>query len=102
MRVISYKPILDFSTRHPDARGPLDRWFEKVENAQWASIRDVRLLFAHADAVVATSGRTVVVFNIGGNKYRLIAAIHYDRRRVFLLKIMTHSEYSDSSWKDVL
>ena len=102
MRVISYKPIRDFSARHPDARGPLDRWFEKVENAHWDSIRDVRLLFAHADAVVVASGRTAVVFNIGGNKYRLIAAIHYDRRQVFLLRIMTHSEYNDSSWKDGL
>jgi mRNA interferase HigB len=52
--------------------------------------------------VTVRSGRQVVVFNIGGNKYRLITAIHYNRQLVFTLRVLTHAEYSRDDWKDVL
>jgi hypothetical protein len=49
-----------------------------------------------------SSGRTVVIFNIGGNKYRLITAIHYNTRKVFVLRFLTHAEYDLQSWKEGL
>lgn len=58
--------------------------------------------FPHADQVRVKSGRDVVVFNVGGNKYRLITAIHYDRGRVYTLMILSHEEYSQDRWKDIL
>jgi mRNA interferase HigB len=48
------------------------------------------------------SGKPVTVFNIAGNKYRLIAAIHYNRQIVYTLRIMSHAEYSRAKWKDQL
>ncbi len=62
----------------------------------------LRATFPHADPVTVRSGRKIVVFNIGGNKYRLITAIHYNRGLVFTLMVLTHAEYGQEEWKDVL
>jgi mRNA interferase HigB len=62
----------------------------------------VKRSFAHADAVTVASGRTVVIFNIGGGKHRLITAIHYNARRVFTLMVLSHAEYDGGRWKDEL
>jgi len=61
------------------------------EKARWTCLQDVRATFPHADAVTVASGRSVVVFNIAGNKYRLITAIHYNRQLIFTLMVLTHS-----------
>ena len=55
-----------------------------------------------ADPVRVTSGRTVVVFNIAGDRYRLLTAIHYNMRKVFILRFLTHAEYTRETWKDEL
>ena len=73
-----------------------------AKKARWTCLQDVRATFPHADAVTVASGRSVVVFNIAGNKYRLITAIHYNRQLVFTLMVLTHSRYSKKKWKDVL
>ena len=65
-------------------------------------MQDVRATFPHADPVTVKSGRTVVVFNIAGNRYRLITAIHYNRGLIFTLMVLTHAEYGKDEWKDVL
>lgn len=54
---------------------------------------------ANVDFVKVKSGNTISVFDIAGNKYRLIAAIHYDFGRVFVLRVMTHREYDLDHWK---
>jgi mRNA interferase HigB len=87
---------------HEDAAGPLQRWFKAVEGADWRSIADVRRAFGHADAVRAESGRTMTVFNVAGNKCRLIAGIDYEKRVVFVKRVMTHREYDGERWKDEL
>jgi len=61
-----------------------------------------RLPAGDADPVKVASGRTVVVFNIRGIRYRLVAAIHYNRQIVYTLRFMTHAEYSKNRWKDAL
>ena len=63
---------------------------------------DARKTFPHADQVKVKSGRTVTVFNVRGNEFRLITAIHYDRRKVFVLNFLTHAEYSKDTWKNRL
>jgi mRNA interferase HigB len=102
MRVIARKRLMDFATKHPDARGPLDAWCRTVRKAVWANLQDVRRIFPHADAVRVASGNTVTVFNIAGNKYRLAAAIHYNAGRLYVLRIMTHAEYDKGTWKETL
>jgi len=102
MRIITRKAILRFADEHPDAATALDKWYAVTESSRWRSIADVRRVFPHADAVKVASGRIVTVFNVGGNKYRLIAAIHYNRQRLYVLRMLTHAEYDNGKWKDQL
>ncbi len=57
-------------------------------------------MFAHADAARVASGHEVTVFNVAGNKYRLVTAIHYSAQRVYVLRLMTHAECSKDLWKE--
>jgi mRNA interferase HigB len=63
---------------------------------------DLRAVFPHADPVRVQSGRTVLVFNVKGNAYRLITAVHFDRRKLFVLLFLTHADYSRDQWKQTL
>jgi mRNA interferase HigB len=102
MHVITRRTLVEFAQHHSEAKGPLEAWYRAAKDARWTNIRNVRAVFSHADAVVVHSGNVVTVFNVGGNKYRLAAAIHYNRQKVFVLRVMTHSEYSRDRWKDSL
>jgi mRNA interferase HigB len=102
MRVITRKRIREFAQRYPDAAEPLRKWERLFREAEWQNLQDVRRVYRHADAVTVASGKTVTVFNICGNKYRLITAIHYNRQRVYILRLLTHAEYSKDFWKDNL
>ena len=102
MRVISRKRLKLFARRHPDAGIALDAWYRTVKAARWASIADVRRVYPHADAVTVGSGRTVTVFNVRGNDYRLVAALHYNTSTAYVLRVMTHAEYDKDAWKDQL
>ena len=73
---------------------PLMNWYRIAKRADWDSLVEVRRDFAHADIV----GRRTV-FNIHGNDYRLIARVNYKTKRVFILHIITHVEYSKGGWK---
>jgi mRNA-degrading endonuclease HigB of HigAB toxin-antitoxin module len=61
-----------------------------------------RQTFPSADPVRVASGRTVIVFNIARTRYRLITAIHYNMRKVFVLRFLTHAKYDRETWKDKL
>lgn len=102
MRIVTKKPIVRFQRTHPDSRSALEGWFSIVKSAAWQSLQDVRVVFPQADGVRVSSGRTVVIFNIDGNKDRLVAAIHYNRQIVYVLAIMTHGEYDKERWKERL
>jgi mRNA interferase HigB len=99
MHVIAAKTIKEFSRRHEDAAGWLADWIVTVEAAEWGSIADVRRVYPHADAVNVASGRSVIVFNVRGNRYRLITAIHFNRGKVYTLKFLSHAEYDRNQWK---
>ena len=102
MWIIKISRIGLLAQARPDAAAALERWASLCKRAQWRSLADVRLAFRSADEVRVASGRTAVVFNIAGNKYRLITAIHYNTTRVFILLFLTHAEYSKDRWKDTL
>ena len=89
----------EFWERYPDARVPLMHWWKVACHADWRSFADVRATFRSADQM-RINGKTIVVFNIHGNAYRLAAAIHHDRRKVFIREVMTHIEYSRETWKE--
>src|SRR3974377_49987 len=102
MRIIKRSTLARFWQRHPRARDALLRWHALAKGGRWRSLQDVRATFPHADLVTVASGRTVVVFNIAGNHYRLITAIHYNRQLVFTLRVLTHRQYTDEKWKEEL
>ncbi len=95
MRVISRKALRDFWTACPQAESPLKAWFKIAESASWGTFAEMRRTFPSADQV----GRCTV-FNIGGNKYRLVAVIHFNRGKVYIRHVLTHAEYNRGRWKD--
>ena len=94
MRVVSYKAIRIFCEEYPDARPALDHWYKVAKRATWGNFVEVKQSFNTADYVAPR-----VVFDIGGNKYRLIAEINFCRRVLFVRGIMTHKEYLKGAWK---
>ena len=102
MRIIKPARIREFATQYPLAAAALERWLDSAKDARWSSLMDVRKVFRAADQVRVASGRTVVVFNIKGNDFRLITAIHYNHGKVFVLLFLTHAEYSKDAWKGIL
>ena len=99
MRIISIKTLREFWQRHADARTPLLDWFRTTEAAQWRNFTDARRTFGSADTAKVDSGNTVTIFDIGGNKYRLIASIHYNTGVVYALMVLTHAQYDSQKWK---
>ena len=102
MRIIKPATIRQFISNYPDAKASLEHWLEVVRHADWSGIHDLRASFRSADPVSISDEKTVTVFNISGNQYRLITAIHYNTRRVYVLLFMTHAEYSRNRWKATL
>ncbi len=94
MHVLSRKRILEFCKKHPRAYVSLDHWYRVTKKARWNNFADVRRDFPHADMV-----GLLTVFNVGGNKYRLVAGIWFEKKKVFIHRIMTHDDYDDDSWK---
>lgn len=94
--------LAEFGLRHSDAATALDHWYRIARRAHWTSLNAVGVGFPHADLVKVASGHVATVFNIAGNKYRLVTAIHFNRQIVYTLRIMTHAEYSRAKWKDEL
>ena len=100
MWIVSLKALRDFwISGHAKAQAPLTEWYKVTKSATWNNIVEVRKVFPSADTVTVASGKSIVVFNIGGNNYRLIAAIHYNLQKVFVLRVLTHAEYDKDNWK---
>jgi mRNA interferase HigB len=102
MRVIKPSRIAEFQRAHPKAGASLSRWLELVEGHDWRDIMELRRVFPSADAVRVASGRTPTIFNIAGNAFRLVTAIHYNRRIVYVLAFLAHAAYSTEKWKETL
>jgi mRNA interferase HigB len=98
VRVISLKLLRVFWERHPDAERPLRRWYKTVLHARWRNLQDVRKDYPHADGVWTRGGDALTVFNIAGNKYRLVARIRYDYQLVNVRAVLTHRQYDEGKW----
>ncbi|MCF7978635.1 MAG: type II toxin-antitoxin system HigB family toxin [Chromatiaceae bacterium] len=96
MRVISKKPLRDFWQIHPESKGLLEDWFKKASKCEAYSFSQLRQTFGSADYVDG-----VTVFDVGGNRYRLAAVIHYDKQRLYVRHVMTHAEYDRNAWRKV-
>jgi mRNA interferase HigB len=94
MHVISRKTLGQFWAQHPDSEHALARWCKIMQRHDFTNVETSRATFPTAGKV-----GDVIVFNIGGNKYRLITAIHFNRRKVYIRHVLTHQEYDRGAWK---
>lgn len=94
MHVISRKALREFWIHYPDSETALVRWFKVMEHTEFRTFEELRATFPTADLV-----GDWIVFNIGGNKYRLIASIHFNRGKVYVRHVLTHEQYSRGGWK---
>jgi mRNA interferase HigB len=95
MHVISRKALRLFWGRHPDSKAPLNRWFQIVRRTNFKTFAELRRTFPTADLV-----DRFTVFNIAGNKYRLVTSIHFNRGKVYIRHVLTHTEYDLGAWKE--
>jgi mRNA interferase HigB len=95
MHVITRRELNKFAQRYPDSKSALADWYRIMRRNTFDNFAQLRVLFPAADKV----GK-LTVFNIGGNKYRLIAAIHYNRKRIYIRAVLTHDEYNKGKWKE--
>ena len=90
MRINARKALREFWELHPDAKQALQAWYADVKRADWQSPVDIRDVFRNA-SIVANNR---VVFNIKGNKYRLVVAVRYEYRLIYIRFVGTHQEYN--------
>ncbi len=98
MRIISRKALREFADRHADAGASLDTWYRIVKGREYRSPHELRADFPS----VSFLGARRTVFNIGGNKYRLVADMRYDLGRVYVRHVLTHDEYDRRSIEGTL
>ncbi|ACK67880.1 conserved hypothetical protein [Rippkaea orientalis PCC 8801] len=95
MHIITRKKLNEFADKYPDTKTALAKWYQEIKKGEFSSIAQLRQVFPTADKV----GK-LTVFNIGGNKVRLIAAIHYNRKKVYIRAVLTHQEYNLGKWQE--
>lgn len=91
--MISLKVLRAFWVRHAAAERPLRHWYKTALAATWRNLREARADYPHADGVVNRRGETLTVFNVGGNKHRLVVRIRYDYQLINVRYVLTHEEY---------
>jgi mRNA interferase HigB len=95
MHVITRKRLNEFAEKYPETKTALAQWSASVKQASFSSFPNLRSMFPSADQV----GK-LTVFNVGGNRVRVIAAIHYNRKRIYIRAVLTHEEYDRDKWKE--
>lgn len=101
MRIITFKRLSEAAAKHPVVRSKIEFWHSVAIAAKWTNFVETRATLRHADQVKVKSGKVVTVFNLG-DAFRLITAIHYNRDRIYILRILTHADYDQGGWKYTL
>lgn len=95
MHIITRRRLNEFAEKYPETENALADWYRLIKQNNFSNFAEVRTIFSSADKV----GK-LTIFNIGGNKVRLIAAIHYNRKKVYIRAVLTHKEYDAEKWKE--
>lgn len=95
MHIISRKPLRKFCEKHRDAEDDLNAWFKVVEKAEWKKWADVKQTYAKASQY-----KCCLIFNVCGNKYRLVVKHSPTWKDLFVVAVMTHREYDREKWKE--
>ncbi len=94
MKIISNSALRGFAALHPRADEPLQGWRRVIEKNSFASWAELKTAFNTVDKV-----GELAVFDIGGNKYRLIAYIRFEKQIVYIKAVLTHRDYDKGAWK---
>ena len=94
MHVITHSRILDAQRRAPRSAAALDYWYRLMKRGRYRNFAELRAAFGSVDKV-----GPLMVFNVGGNSLRLVAAVHFNTGKVFVRHVLTHAEYSSGLWK---
>jgi len=95
VHVITRKRLNEFAEKYPEMKTALAHWYDLAKRSDFSSFAELKVMFPSADQV----GK-LTVFNVGGNKVRLIAALHYNRKKLYIRAVLTHSEYDQGKWKE--
>lgn len=102
--MISRKKLRTFYLAKPERRrheSAFEGWFKLTRRARWQSFVDAKALFGQSDVAADTkSKRTATIFDIGGNKFRVITLIDYTRQTVLVTHVLDHKEYDRGNWKN--
>jgi mRNA interferase HigB len=91
MRIVTFRKIKEYTEKVPETKTALEEWYHKTSKAQWENFREMKSTFNSVDH----AGNNRFVFNIRGNKYRLIAIVIFASKKVYIRFIGTHSEYDN-------
>lgn len=94
MHVITRRRLLEAAQRHRDCATALDAWYRLVKHGEFTTFAELRETFGSVDKVGG-----LYVFNVGGNKLRVICAVHFDRGKVYIRHVVTHREYDRGGWQ---
>ena len=95
MHVLTRKRLNEFAERYPETRTALTHWYNLAKRNDFSNFVELKTTFPSADQV-----SRLTVFNIGGNKVRLVAAVHYNRKKIYIRAVLTHAEYDDGKWRE--
>jgi mRNA interferase HigB len=95
MHVISRRRLREFCQSHADSCEALYDWYDTASQASWQNLLEIQQTYPKAEAV-----SNFTVFNIKGNRYRLIADIQYQKQLIYVKYILTHAEYDKENWKN--
>jgi mRNA interferase HigB len=101
MRIISRARLREFWTQHKNDQACLTKWYKVARAASWTCFADVKRTLNSVDQY-ATANRRLYIFNVGGNRVRVIAAIHFNTQIVYVRMVLTHKQYTANRWKGIL
>ena len=98
MLIVTERTLAKWEGAYPTVAPTLRHWKKVAQSQDYGNFVELRKAFPSADQVIVASGRPVVIFNIK-RQFRLIAAIHYNHRTIYLLRFLTHAQYDTDKWK---
>ena len=97
MHVISYKYIREFVEEYPDSLVKLGRWYKWMKKGRYSNLNELKNKYSDVEYI----GNDRYVFNIGGNKYRIVALINFKAQRTYIRFIGTHAKYTNTDCKNI-
>lgn len=99
MRIITEKRLREAASKYPQIESAIKRWILTVRKSNWSNLTETKTVYSHADQFKTRKGRLLTIFNTS-HGFRIITAIHYNTKLVFIRSVLTHAEYDKGHWKE--